>query len=154
MNNEDGRFRTIAGVLVLLTRKNANGDTEYLLQKRQNTGFADGMWDFSASGHLEKGESLAETARREAKEETGVDTAPEDIEFVGLLHSFADGESRLLGCFRIASYSGEIKTGDPEKIAELRWFNENELPDSLIDTRKLVLKRIRDDGFFYQEYGW
>lgn len=61
MDNVDGRFRTIAAVLILLVRKNANGDTEYLLQKRQNTGFADGMWDFSASGHVEKGEPMTKT---------------------------------------------------------------------------------------------
>ena len=41
-NNAAGRFRTIAAVLVLLARETEDG-TEYLLQKRQNTGFADGM---------------------------------------------------------------------------------------------------------------
>lgn len=154
MNNAEGRFRPIAGVLVLLTRKNTKGVTEYLLQKRQNTGFADGMWDFSACGHLENGESLSETARRETKEEIGVDVTADDIEFIGLLHSFSDNESRLLGCFKINNYSGEIKTGEPERVAELRWFSENEIPEDLIDTRKLVLERFRNDGFFYQEYGW
>ena len=37
-NNAAGRFRTIAAVLVLLTRETKDG-TEFLLQKRQNTGF-------------------------------------------------------------------------------------------------------------------
>ena len=65
MNNADGRFKKIAAVLILLARNNANGGTEYLLQKRQNTGFADGMWDFSASGHVEKDDPMSATVCRE-----------------------------------------------------------------------------------------
>ena len=154
MNNADGRFRTIAAVLILLARKNTNGDTEYLLQKRQNTGFADGMWDFSASGHVEKDEPMTETVCREAKEEIGIDINPKNIEFMGLLHSFGDGEPRFLGCFKITDYSGETRINEPEKVAELKWFNENELPENIIDSRKIALERFKNDGIFYQEFGW
>ena len=153
MDNAAGRFRTIAAVLVLLTRK-TEGGTEYLLQKRQNTGFADGMWDFSASGHVEKNEPMTATVRREVKEEINIDVLSKDIEFMGLLHSFGDGEPRFLGCFRINNYSGEIKIGEPEKVAELKWFNENDLPDNIIDSRKKALERFKKDGVFYQEFGW
>ena len=153
IDNAAGRFRTISAVLVLLTRK-TEGGTEYLLQKRQNTGFADGMWDFSASGHVEKDEPMTVTVRREVKEEISVDVLSEDIEFMGLLHSFGNGEPRFLGCFRINNYSGEIKIGEPEKVAELKWFNENDLPDNIIDSRKIALERFKKDGVFYQEFGW
>lgn len=152
VNNAAGRFRTIAAVLILLTRETEN-KTEYLLQKRKNTGFADGMWDFSASGHVEKDEPMSETVCREAKEEINVDIRPEDIEFIGLLHSFGDGEPRLLGCFRINNYSGEIKIGEPEKVAELKWFDKNDLPENIIDSRKIALDRYKN-GIFYQEFGW
>ncbi len=123
-------------------------------KKRQNTGFADGMWDFSASGHVEKDEPMTKTVCREAKEEVNVDIIPEDIEFMGLLHSFGDGEPRFLGCFRVNNYSGEIKIGEPEKVAELKWFNENDLPENIIDSRKKALERFKKDGVFYQEFGW
>lgn len=152
-NNADGRFRTISAVLILLTRNGKNG-TEYLLQKRQNTGFADGMWDFSASGHVEKDEPMSKTVCREVKEEIGIDVLPQDIEFMGLLHSFGDGEPRFLGCFRVMRYTGDIKIGEPDKVAELKWFNENALPDEMIESRKVVLERFKKDGVFYQEYGW
>lgn len=152
-DNAAGRFRTIAAVLVLLARETEDG-TEYLLQKRQNTGFADGMWDFSASGHVEKDEPMTATVCREVKEEINVDVLPEDVEFIGLLHSFGDGEPRFLGCFKIKKYSGEIKIGEPEKVAELKWFDENDLPDNIIDSRKEALDRFKKDGVFYQEFGW
>ena len=153
IDNAAGRFRTIAAVLVLLTRE-TEGGTEYLLQKRQNTGFADGMWDFSASGHVEKNEPMTTTVCREAKEEINVDASPKDVEFMGLVHSFGDGEPRFLGCFRINKYSGEITIGEPGKVAELKWFNENDLPDNIIDSRREALERFRKDGVFYQELGW
>ena len=155
MNNTNERFRTIAAVLVLLTRKNTNGGVEYLLQKRQNTGFADGVWDFSASGHVEKDETMTTTVCREAKEEIGVDVDPGDIEFMGLFHCLrTDGKPMFLGCFRISDYSGEIKIGEPDKIAELKWFNEGELPENIINTRKIALEHFKNGHIFYEEFGW
>lgn len=157
MNNPvkstDSRFRTIAAVLVLLSRNSETG-TEYLLQKRQNTSF-DGMWDFSASGHVEKNEPMTKTVCRETKEEIGIDVSPENVEFMGLLHEFGDdGQPRFLGCFRIKKYAGEIKIGEPEKIAELKWFNENNLPDDMIVSRKKALEKFLNDDVFYQELDW
>ena len=149
-----GRFRTIAAALVLLSRDSETGK-EFLLQKRQNTGFGDGMWDFSASGHVEKDEPMSKTACREAKEEIGIDVLPENIEFMGMLHSFGDdGEPRFFGCFRIKEYSGEVKVGEPEKIAELKWFAEDNLPVNMITSRKWALEKFLKDGMFYKEFGW
>ncbi|MBR3169580.1 NUDIX domain-containing protein [Candidatus Saccharibacteria bacterium] len=155
MSNTEKRFRTIAAVLVLLSRKNANGNTEYLLQKRQNTGFADGMWDFSTAGHVEKNEPMIKTVCRETKEEIGINVDPNDIDFMGLLHSFGeDGEPRFLGCFRVKKYTGNIEICEPEKIAELKWFSEESLPDNMIASRRKALEKYLSRGIFYQELGW
>ncbi len=35
------------------------------------------MWDISAAGHVEAGDGALETARRETKEEIGLDVPPE-----------------------------------------------------------------------------
>ena len=155
MNSIDKRFKTIAAVLILLSRRNAKGNIEYLLQKRQNTGFADGMWDFSASGHVEKDEPMIRTVCREAKEEIGIDVNPEKVEFMGLIHEFGgDGVPRFLGCFRVPDYSGEVKIGEPEKIAELKWFDEGELPENIISSRKVALDYFKGGEVFYKELGW
>ena len=58
---------------ILLTRTNKDGKKEVLLQLRKNTGFMDNMYDVSCGGHVKKGESLLNTAVREAKEEIGID---------------------------------------------------------------------------------
>ena len=43
-----------------------------LLQLRQNTGYMDDHWAAAAAGHVEKGETAYDAARREALEEIGV----------------------------------------------------------------------------------
>ena len=69
------RFLTPSAAIVMLL-KDDGGATKVLLQRRQNTGFMDGKWDLSCSGHVEHGESISEAAAREAKEELGVTVLP------------------------------------------------------------------------------
>lgn len=42
------RYRTLSAVMLMLIREK-NGVEEILLQKRKNTGYMDGYYDFSAS---------------------------------------------------------------------------------------------------------
>ena len=50
----------------------ARAGTEVLLQLRQNTGYMDDHWAAAAAGHVERGETAYDAARREALEELGV----------------------------------------------------------------------------------
>ena len=52
------------------------GDTEVLLQLRQNTGYMDGHWAAAAAGHVERGETAYDAAQREAAEELDIATSP------------------------------------------------------------------------------
>ena len=51
------RFKSLSAVMLLLTREKDNQE-EILFQKRKNTGYCDGFFDLSASGHVEKNESI------------------------------------------------------------------------------------------------
>ena len=62
------RYRTLSAVMLLLT-KEENGKEQILLQKRKNTGYMDGHWDCSVSGHVEYMESMKMAMQRETKEE-------------------------------------------------------------------------------------
>lgn len=150
----ENRFRTMAGVLVVLIRRGERG-TECLLQKRQNTGFADGLWDFSASGHVEENEPMTAATCREIKEEVGVTALPENVKFIGLYHILGtDNEPRLLGCFAVNEFLGEPSIGDPDEVAELAWFNIDDLPDTIIDSRKRALEHLLHGDIFFEEFGW
>lgn len=142
-----------ASVLMLL--KFAEGKTKVLLQRRQNTGFMDGLWDLSCSGHVEHGENMSQAAVREAKEELGVDISPDKIEFFVFIHK-RDEEWDLTFCnayFVCTEFYGEPRVCELHKCSEIKWFDLDNLPDDLINDRRQALKAYRD-GVHYIEYGW
>lgn len=148
-----GRYRTLSTVSMILERKN-EGKTEILLQLRKNTGWMDGFWDLGACGHVDENETLIQATIRETKEEICIDVLPEDVEFISLNHNNL-GKKGIYYCFymRIKNYTGEIKTGEPNKCAELKWFDIENLPENIVPIRKSALKDYKE-GIVYNEIGW
>ncbi len=72
------REMTSRSVQVILWRRGASGLEVLLLKRTPEDG---GFWQ-PVTGLLEEEESPAEAARRETREETGVDGAPEDLDYV------------------------------------------------------------------------
>jgi len=85
-----------------------------------------GYWCPPGGVH-EEGESLEETARREAKEETGLDV--EVIEKLGKVIGPITGSPHTL--YLCASKGGSPKPVPPEST-EVRWIPYEELPELLI----------------------
>ena len=67
------RFKLIASVYVLFVK-----DGKILMLRRANTGCMDGHYSLVA-GHVDGNEALTAATAREAKEESGVTIAPEDL---------------------------------------------------------------------------
>ena len=61
-----------AAYVFLLRPAPMPGGREVLLQLRRGTGYMDEHWAAAVAGHVEKGESVFDAARREAAEELGV----------------------------------------------------------------------------------
>lgn len=142
-----------ASIVMLL--KNEDGKTKVLLQRRQNTGFMDGLWDLSCSGHVEHGESMSVAAAREAKEELGVTITPENLKFFALVHK-REKEWDLTyynAYFVCTEFDGEPTICEPVKCSELRWYDLDDLPEDLINDRKCAVKAYLE-GVDYIEYGW
>lgn len=144
------RYQTKVAIFLLLTREK-DGITELLLQKRLNTGYMDGMYEASCSGHLEKGESLSQAIIREAKEEIGINIKEEDLKMVALIHPYK--EDYLNVFFKTRKYEGAPEIKEPEKCDDLRWFNIDGLPENMVVRVKSVLENIKkdiiyDDGDF------
>lgn len=146
------RFECPSAVMLLLTRKNG-GSEELLFQKRKNTGYYDGFYDLSASGHVDADESMKQAMCREAKEELGIDIKEEDLEFVCIIHKNTDGCVYYNGYFKATKWIGEPEIKEPHKNEELRWIDINNLPSNIVNDRFLAIENYKNN-IKYSEYGW
>ena len=147
-------YKTPSAIVLILVRER-DGKKQILLQRRQNTGFADGLWDFSCAGKVEDGETMTSTAVREAREELGVEVASDKIQFICLVHKRDDSAdlTYVNAYFICSDFEGEPTVCESEKCSELLWFDLDCLPDDLIDDRRQALNSYFN-GINYIEYGW
>jgi 8-oxo-dGTP diphosphatase len=100
-------------------------DGEVLLALRENTGYADGLWNVP-SGKVEAGEELLAAAAREAREEVAVDVHAARLATV--VQVMRPPETRVGFFFEVLSWSGEPVNAEPEKCGGLRWTPLASLP--------------------------
>jgi isopentenyldiphosphate isomerase len=119
---EKGIAHRIARVLLF------NSKGELLIQKRSPTiRSLPNRWDQSAAGHVDEREDYAAAAKRELREEVGVNDMPlkETLKF----YSEDTDEPRIKKRFNVlyvGTYDGEIKI-DKHEVSEARWIQPDEL---------------------------
>lgn len=110
-----------------------------LLGQRKNSHGA-GDWCFPG-GHLEFGESWEQCARRETKEETGIEI--KNVRFWTATNDIYEKENKhYVTIFMLADYdSGQARVMEPDKSEAWEWFEWDALPkDLFFSTRNLVEK--------------
>ena len=129
----------------------SNNGQKILLHLRQNTGYQDGKWDTAASGHVDAAESAKQATVRECKEEIGITTTEDQLEFVHLSHHFSEsGRTYYHIYFLVTSYEGIPTIMEPDKAIDLKWFHLDGLPSNLIPCRKIAIEAWRK-GIKYTE---
>jgi len=109
-------------------------DGRILLVKRCDCG----KWGIPG-GLMEFGETLEQTAVREAKEETGLDIAVDAL--VGVYSGFfsrSTGNQPITAAF-IAHITGGSLYCDHIETDELAWFREEDLPEIYSEQHKVML---------------
>lgn len=107
----------------------AERDGKILLLKRA-MGFLSGQW-FIPGGALDAGESPADGARRELKEEAGLEIDG-DLELVGVYWSQADGDADQV----FISYRGRVDDGEVQISVEhdgARWVDPEDMRATITD---------------------
>lgn len=150
------RFRVVPASYVFLIRPGARPDfPEVLLQLRRNTGYMDDHWAAAAAGHLERGETAYDAARREAREEIGVGDL--DLGFVTSMQrtQHADPiDERIDFFFTARSWTGEPRIIEPAKCAALSWFPLDALPEPVVAHERFVLERLGTGVESYTTFGF
>ena len=140
------RFKLVPESHLLLVQ-----DGRILLLRRQNTGYQDGKYSVVA-GHIDGAETARAAICREAREEAGIELAPDDLAFAQVVHR-ADRDERVSFFFAATRWQGEVRNLEPDKASELRWFPLDRLPDDMVPYVRAAIERWRA-GELYGESGW
>ena len=147
------RFVVVPAVYVYLLRPSPSGVAgarQVLLQLRRGTGYLDEHWAAAVAGHVERGESVAAAAAREAAEETGI--AEVTLRPWCAMQRTGRGEpidERVDYFFTATTWSGTPRIVEPDKCADLRWWDLDALeeleagPLPVVPHERAVLETIR-----------
>lgn len=124
---ESNVIRVGIGVIVMK-------DGKVLLGKRKGSHGA-GEWAFPG-GHLEYMESFEDCARRETREETGIEIKNIRFVCVGNIKKYPPAHRVLIGLAADWA-SGEPKLMEPEKCEGWEWFDLDNLPENTFFPSKL-----------------
>ncbi len=133
----DGRPLLLAGTgLIVLDREG-----RVLLQRRTD----DDTWSL-AGGYLEIGEEPEEGARREAKEEVGLELG--ELELFGVFagpeyyHDYDQGRMYGVTIDYIARDAAGKPKADQDEVKSTRFFALDDLPETLERTTRPILERF------------
>ena len=118
--NEEAHEKRLLHRIIHVIVRNSKG--EVLLQKRQG-GRGAGLWDVSVGGHVDAGESYEQAAKREMREELGVNVP---IKFAFKFEN--KPKFHYVACFT-AKCEGPFQPN--EESSELRFMNKTEIKEIL-----------------------
>lgn len=124
------------GVGIIIVR-----DGRVLLGERQGS-HGSGTWALPG-GHLEFGESVADCAKREVFEETGLEI--HDVRSVAFTNDiFEENQKHYVTLFVMAvQWRGEPKVMEPQKCKGWEWCEWDNLPNPLFTP----LRTLKREGF-------
>lgn len=101
-----------------------NGVGQLLIQKRSKKVVSSpSKWDQSAAGHVDKGESYLQAAKRELFEEMGINAVDlKEIAEYQTSDDHPDGLNKRFFHIFTGSYDGEVKI-DKKEVSDYRWIS-------------------------------
>jgi 8-oxo-dGTP diphosphatase len=122
-----------------------NDEGEVLLGKRKGS---HGAGEFAPpGGHLEFGESFEEAARKEVREETGLEIGSIELFYVSNDRGYIESSRKhyVTLAFRARYLGGDPIVLEPEKCERWQWYSLDQLPDSVASFCSHALAQLRSD---------
>lgn len=144
MNQATSDQRPKVGIGVMIIKEN-----KVLLAKRKGS-HGEGEYAFPG-GHLEYMESFEECARRETKEECGIDIKNIQFQLLANVKKYAPKHYVHIGV--IAEWAGgEPKVLEPEKSESWGWYEINNLPNPLFEMCRIAAESYRDGKNYFDAF--
>ena len=126
-----------------------NSGGELFLQKRSmSKDEQPGKWDSSAAGHVDSGEAYIDCARREIREELGIDARHDLQELFKLPASKETGFEHCM-VYRYL-HDGPLRL-DPDEIDDGRWLDPLEMDDEVARAAPELTDAVRRIWARYRE---
>lgn len=132
-----------------------NSRGEVLLQKRSMTKDSyPGLWDISAAGHVDAGESPLQAAIREVSEEVGIGIKEEDLQKIGVRKSakeisskeYINNEFQNMYLYRFDGELENLKISR-EEIDEIKFISLDKLEEEI--KNQTSYKKYVNHGDYY-----
>lgn len=128
MNNKSIKI----GCEIFLKKGNA-----VLLGKRKNC-YGEDTWGLPG-GHLEYGESLLDCAKRELKEELGIE--PTNFQLITITDNIDERGHYVHASFLVEEFLDEIRCMEPHLCYEWKFFDISMLPENIFQPHQPILKK-------------
>ena len=129
-----------------------NKEGKLLIQKRAPNMSRPNLLCSSASGHLQKGESYEKGAKRELKEELGINC---EIKFIGkfiMEFSYPDGEiDKEHYMLFICNYDGEFNIQE-EELSDINFFSIDKLEEMINENGNLFTPGFKQEFQHYLNF--
>lgn len=136
------RYKFLGAVYLMLIKEN-----QILLQRRYNTGYADGLYSFPA-GHIEENETFLYATKREVEEEAGIIINEKDIKLFTVMQRKVDFGTYIDFFSVIDKWDGEPYTAEEDKCDDTIWCNIDNLPENTIPhVKKAVFNYLNNINY-------
>ncbi len=143
------KFKAVPAVYLVMER-----NEQALFMHRYQTGYQDGKYMLPGGG-IERGEPPTEATVREAREELGIEIAPENLQLIHIMYRAPHDETgeRVDFFFRTQTWNGEPTIREPNKCDGLEWFPLNGIPNNVPPYVRGALKNAQEH-IIYSEVDW